>query len=47
MHGTIVFNYLKIPMAPISTHNHNVKVGISDAYVYSTLLNTSNIVKIS
>lgn len=41
--GDITFNYLKIPSVNISTVNHTVKVGLSDAYVFYKILSTSKI----
>jgi len=39
--GTITFNYFKIPIVAISNFNHNLKVGLSDAYIYYTILSNN------
>lgn len=36
--GEIIFNYKKVPKQPISDFNHDVKIGLSDAYLENNYL---------
>ena len=41
--GGITFNYKKVPNLNISSINHTVKIGLSDAYIFYKILSTSKI----
>ena len=41
--GDITFNYKKVPNLNISSINHTVKIGLSDAYIFYKILSTSKI----
>jgi len=42
INGDIAFNYKTIPNKLISTSNHEVKIGLSDAYVNYNLVTKCN-----